>query len=310
MTRRMIDSSSCRNAYFELARPFTLVAPALGFISGALTAVGAAPRESVSPGLLAPALIGSAMAALLNAGNNALNQIYDLDIDRINKPKRPLPTGRVSIAGAWRFTAATYVLALVLAWLVAPGGRHECFGLVAIAVVCTFLYSVPPFRTKRLGIWANVTIAIPRGVLLKVAGWSSVKTIVGLEPWYIGAIFGLFLLGATTTKDFADMEGDRRGGCRTLPIQYGVRRAAWMISPSFVVPFLMIPIGAWTGVLTGNFRLLELLGTVMTGYGVYVCYLMLRRPEELAVEENHVSWAHMYRMMFVAQAGFAFAYLL
>ena len=62
------------------------------------------------------------------------------------------------------------------------------------------------------------------------------KTIVGVEPWFIGAIFGLFLLGASTTKDFADMEGDARGGCRTLPIIYGVRRAAWMISPSFVVP--------------------------------------------------------------------------
>jgi 4-hydroxybenzoate polyprenyltransferase len=155
-----------------------------------------------------------------------------------------------------------------------------------------------------------VTIAIPRGVLLKVAGWSSVKTVMGLEPWYIGAIFGLFLLGATTTKDFADMDGDRRGGCRTLPIQYGVRRAAWMISPSFVVPFLMIPLGAWTHVLTGNFWLLQTLGAVMTAYGVYVCYLMLRRPDELAVEENHVSWAHMYRMMFVAQIGFALAYLL
>ena len=92
--------------YLELARPFTLVAPALGFISGALTAVGAAPREPWSPRLLVPALIGSAMAAVLNAGNNALNQIYDLEIDRVNKPKRPLPTGRVSIAGAWRFTAA------------------------------------------------------------------------------------------------------------------------------------------------------------------------------------------------------------
>ena len=250
------------------------------------------------------------MAAVLNAGNNALNQIYDLDIDRVNKPKRPIPTGRISIAGAWWFSVVTYALALVLAWLVAPGGRHECFWLVAVAVVCTLLYSVPPFRTKRLGIWANVTIAIPRGVLLKVAGWSSVKTIAGIEPWYIGAIFGLFLLGATTTKDFADMEGDRRGGCRTLPIEYGVRRAAWMISPSFVVPFLMIPVGAWVGVLTGNFWLLQLLGCVMTAYGLYVCYLMLRRPEELAVEENHVSWAHMYRMMFVAQIGFAIAYLL
>jgi len=299
-----------RAAYLALARPFTLVAPALGFVSGALTAVGAAPREPWSSTLLVPAMIGSAMAAVLNAGNNALNQIYDLDIDRVNKPKRPIPTGRISIAGAWWFSVVTYALALVLAWLVAPGGRHECFWLVAVAVVCTLLYSVPPFRTKRLGIWANVTIAIPRGVLLKVAGWSSVKTIAGIEPWYIGAIFGLFLLGATTTKDFADMEGDRRGGCRTLPIQYGVRRAAWMISPSFVVPFLMIPVGAWAGVLTGNFWLLQLLGCVMTAYGLYVCYLMLRRPEELAIEENHVSWAHMYRMMFVAQVGFALAYLL
>ena len=296
--------------YVDLGRPFTLVAPALGFFSGALTAVGAAPREPWAAGLLTAPLMGAAMAALLNAGNNALNQIYDLDIDRVNKPKRPLPSGRLTMPQVWWFTNITYALALVLAWLVAPGGRHECFWLVAVAVVCTYLYSVPPFRTKRLGIWANVTIAIPRGVLLKVAAWSSVKTIIGFEPWYIGAIFGLFLLGATTTKDFADMEGDRRGGCRTLPIQYGVRRAAWMISPSFVIPFMMINVGAAWHVLTGNFWLLQMLGAVMTVYGLYVLYLMLRRPEDLAVEENHVSWAHMYRMMFVAQIGFALAYLL
>jgi len=304
------DSGSVVRAYIDLGRPFTLVAPALGFISGALTAVGAAPREPWSPPLLVAPLIGSAMAALLNAGNNALNQIYDLEIDRVNKPKRPLPSGRLTIAQVWWFTNITYAVALVLAWLVAPAGRHECFWLVLVAVVCTYIYSVPPLRTKRLGIWANVTIAIPRGTLLKVAGWSSVKTIAGVEPWYIGAIFGLFLLGATTTKDFADMEGDRLGGCRTLPIQYGVRRAAWMISPSFVIPFLMINVGAATRVLTGNPVLLQALGAVMTAYGLYVLYLMLRRPEDLAVEENHVSWAHMYRMMFVAQIGFALAYLL
>ena len=309
MTESRNPQSAIRN-YVDLARPFTLVAPALGFVSGALTAIGAAPREPWDPALLAAPFIGAAMAALLNAGNNALNQIYDLDIDRVNKPKRPLPSGRLTIPQVWWFTNITYALALILAWLVAPGGRHECFWLVAVAVVCTYLYSVPPFRTKRLGIWANVTIAIPRGVLLKVAGWSSVKTIVGLEPWYIGCIFGLFLLGATTTKDFADIEGDRRGGCRTLPIQYGVRRAAWMISPSFVIPFVMINIGAAMHVLTGNFRALQILGGVMTVYGLYVLYLMLRRPEDLAVEENHVSWAHMYRMMFVAQIGFALAYLL
>ena len=294
----------------EFSRPFTLVAPALGFASGAATAYGAAPREAWHPDLIVYPLIGSLMAAVLNAGNNALNQIYDLEIDRVNKPKRPLTSGRLTMREAWTFTWITYAIALVLAWLVAPAGRHECFWLVFVAVICTYIYSVPPLRTKKRGIWANVTIAIPRGVLLKVAGWSSVKTIAGLEPWYIGAIFGLFLLGASTTKDFADMEGDARGGCRTLPIIYGVRRAAWMISPSFVIPFLMISAGTFAGVLTGNFVLLQLLALVMTVYGLYVCYLMLRRPEDLAVEENHVSWAHMYRMMFVAQIGFALAYLL
>ena len=293
----------------EFSRPFTLVAPALGFASGAVTAYGAAPREPWHPDLILYPVIGLTMAAVLNAASNALNQIYDLEIDRINKPKRPLPSGRLGMKDAWAFTWAAYAVALLLAWLVAPGGRHECFWIVLVATAITVLYSVPPARTKRLGIWANVTIAIPRGVLLKVAGWSSVKTIVAVEPWYIGAIFGLFLLGASTTKDFADMEGDARGGCRTLPIIYGVKRAAWMISPSFVIPFLMISAGTFAGILTGNAVLLQLLAFTMTTYGLYVCYLMLRRPEDLAVEENHVSWAHMYRMMFVAQIGFALAYL-
>jgi len=296
--------------WLELSRPFTLVAPALGVVSGAITAAGAEPPDAWTGSLFAYTAIGAVMAMVLNAGNNALNQIYDLEIDRINKPKRPLTSGRLSVADAWVFTGITYGLALTLAWLVAPGGRRECFWIVVAATVFTFIYSCPPLRTKQRGIWANITIAIPRGVLLKVAGWSCVKTIWGTEPWFIGAIFGLFLLGASTTKDFADMDGDARGGCRTLPILYGVRRAAWMISPSFVLPFLLIAYGAFTGILTGNFWLLQGLAAFMTFYGLYVCYLMLRKPEELAVDANHVSWAHMYRMMFAAQVGFAIAYLL
>jgi 4-hydroxybenzoate polyprenyltransferase len=305
-----VSETSRVRTIVDFARPFTLVAPALGVASAAATAIGARPREPWSWGLLVAPAMGAVMAAVLNVASNGLNQIFDLDIDRINKPTRPLPSGRLSIAAAWWITMASFAVSLVLAWFVAPGGRHECFWMVLAAAIITTLYSAPPFRTKRLGIWANVTICIPRGLLLKVAGWSSVKTVMGLEPWYLGTIFALFLLGATTTKDFADMDGDRQGGCRTLPLQFGVKRAAWMISPSFVLPFLMIPAGAWAGILTGHFWLLQLLGAVMVTYGLYVCYLMLRRPDDLAVEANHVSWAHMYRMMFVAQIGFAIAYLL
>ena len=117
----------------ELARPFTLVAPAIGFASGAVTAAGAAPPSTWTWRLLAYPAIGAVMAALLNAASNALNQIYDLEIDRVNKPGRPLTSGRLSIRTAWLFTVTSYGAALVLAWLVAPEGRHECFWLVLAA---------------------------------------------------------------------------------------------------------------------------------------------------------------------------------
>ena len=125
---------------FEFSRPFTLVAPALGFASGAATAIGAVPRETFSRDLIVFPVLGLLMAAVLNAASNALNQIYDLDIDRINKPHRPLPSGRLSMKTAWLFTAVTYAVALVLAWMVAPGGRHECFWIVVVATAITFVY--------------------------------------------------------------------------------------------------------------------------------------------------------------------------
>jgi 4-hydroxybenzoate polyprenyltransferase len=296
--------------YVDFARPFTLAPPALGVLSGAVTAWGAGhSRPPIDADLLLPVLSGTAMAAVLNAASNGINQIYDLNIDRVNKPRRPLPSGALTMSEAWGFTIAAFAVAWLLAWLAAPGGRRECFWIVVFTSVLVWAYSAPPLRTKRHGIWANVTIAIPRGLLLKVAGWSTVKTVLGLEPWYIGAIFGLFVLGASSTKDFADIEGDRADGCRTLPIVYGVERAAWMIAPFFVLPFALIPAGVWAGVLTGNRVLLLVLGPGLILYGLYTTYLLVRRPEDLAATENHPSWTHMYLMMMVAQVGFALAYV-
>jgi 4-hydroxybenzoate polyprenyltransferase len=256
------------------------------------------------------------MSATLNAASNTINQIYDRDIDALNKPHRPIPSGRVSLRRAWTLTLIFYAVAWILAWLADPiagvpgHGRHQCFWIVLIASFLTWAYSAPPLRTKRWGWGANLTIAIPRGVLLKVAGWSAVINIIDWEPWYVGLIFGLFLMGATTTKDFADVAGDRAGGCRTLPVALGIPKAARITAPFFVLPFLLIPLGAFTGALSGNPVALTVLGFAMALYGAWIGRLMLRDPDSLAVDANHPSWAHMYFMMLVGQLGFAVAYWL
>lgn len=182
--------------------------------------------------------------------------------------------------------------------------------IAAIATIMTYFYSAPPLRTKRLGIVANITIAIPRGLLLKVCGWSTVKAIYTSEPWLIGMIFGLFLLGATSTKDFSDIKGDRANGCMTLPIKYGVRRTAWMIAGFFIFPFLLMPWGVNAGILTGNPHVLRMAGYGLSAWGLYVATLLVRKPEEFMTAENHIAWKHMYWMMMVTQIIFAAAYLI
>lgn len=314
-------------AYVQLARPFTLLPPLLGIVSGAVCAWGSAhnpdPSRTLTASVVLTVALGSLCASFLNAASNAINQIYDVEIDRINKPNRPLVTGELSMRQAWVFTWVMYALAIVPTWWVvvypyttwtakffAPLAAHECFFIYIAGMIFTFVYSAPAMgRTKRMPIGANLTIAIPRGCLLKVAGWTMVARASVAEPWLIGAVFMFFLLGAASTKDFSDIEGDRAGGCRTLPIAYGVRKAAYMIAPFFVLPWLLIPIGVASGILTGNPLALNALAVVLALWGAYTVWLIVRRPEELTATENHPSWRHMYLMMMFAQIGFAAAYL-
>ena len=321
--------------YLRLARPFTLLPPLLGIVSGAVCAFGSAhnpdPLRRVTWAVVLTVAIGSLCASAMNAASNIVNQIADLEIDRKNKPDRPLVTGEVSIPRAWRLAAVLYVLAIVPTWIVvpypytglsarltAPLHLHAAFFVYCLGALATFIYSFPSFgRTKRHWLAANVTIAIPRGGLLKVAGWAFVASVGAWEAWAIGGVFAFFLLGATSTKDFSDMEGDRAHGCITLPNRFGVDLATKIIAPFFILPWLLIPLFAYLPdpanpsepLLTGNRALLVGLGLLLAAWGAYAARLLLRNPEELASTENHPAWTHMYLLMMTAQVGFALAYV-
>ena len=322
--------------YLRLARPFTLLPPLLGIVSGAICAFGSAhnpdPSRRVTWAVILTVAVGSLCASAMNAASNIVNQIADLEIDRKNKPERPLVTGEVSIGRAWAGAAVLYAVAIVPTWVVvpfpyktfaerlaAPLPLHAAFFIYLVGALATFVYSFPAFgRTKRHWLWANVTIAVTRGGLLKVAGWSFVAAVWNAEAWAIGGVFAFFLLGATSTKDFSDMEGDRAHGCITLPVRFGVRKAAKMMAPFFVLPWLLIPLFAFLPdpanpaepLLTGNRPLLVALGLLLAAWGAYAARLLLQNPDELASTENHPAWTHMYLLMMAGQVGFAVAYLL
>jgi len=291
--------------YVRLSRPFTLLAPAVGMVSAGIAGLGATPSPDPRPTWVALRLLaGAILAVLLNAASNALNQICDLEIDRINKPDRPLPGGRLSVRAAGVFSAVCFALALALAAVLG----WQVLVVVAGGAIAVAAYSAPPTRTKRFPIVSNLTIALARGLLLPVAGWAVVSGIDRPEPWYLGGITFLFILGAASTKDFNYVEGDRIGGVTTLPIKYGSRRAAQIIAPFLVLPFVLMPLGAALGILTGRAIVFHIAGAGLVIWGIYVGYLILRRPEDLGRIENHPSWLHMYLMMVATQVAIIAAY--
>jgi len=322
--------------YIRLARPFTLLPPLLGIVSGAVCAFGSAhnpdPSRRVTWAVVLTVAIGSLCASAMNAASNIVNQIADLEIDRENKPGRPLVTGEIPVSRACAVAALLYVVTIVPTWLVvpypyssfmerlqAPARLHAAFFIYCVGALASLVYSFPALgRTKRHWLAANLTIALTRGGLLKVAGWAFIASVFVWEAWAIGGIFALFLLGTVSTKDFSDMAGDRAHGCVTLPIRFGVTGAARIIAPFFVVPWLLIPLFAWlpdpghttATLLTGNRTFLTLLGLGLACWGAYAARLLLANPEDLARTENHPAWTHMYLLMMSAQAGFALAYVL
>lgn len=290
--------------YWVFARPFTLIPPMIGIFSGSLIGFGA----THVPFPFVRVVLAVVAAGVLNAASNGLNQICDFKNDSINKPHRPLPSGKMTRREAWTFVVITYTIALSLV----AGVNRQTFAIYVLAALSTVAYSAPPVRLKRHPIGSNVIIALIRGGLLKVAGWAAVATVLAsVEPWYIGSIYVVFLLGATTTKDFADIEGDRAAGCITLPVKYGAERSARAVSPFFIVPWLMMPLGVYLKILSGSESAILVLGVIMLAWGSYVIYLMNKDPHRLVSEgENHPAWHHMYWMMMVGHLGLAGAYLL
>jgi len=265
-------------------RPATLFAPVAGVVGGAVAASAGWP----GPAHRVPLAVLSAL--LLTGYSNGINQIADLETDRINRPARPLPSGAISMRAAWRITILLGLLSLAAAWTVGMGFFWCCVATVPV----TTAYSLPPFRFKRTAFLANLAIAVPRGLLVVVAGWAAGGGALRRDAWVLGLIAFGYIFGASVTKDFADVEGDRATGCATLPILWGPARAARFVAPFLFVPFLLAPLLAASGLLGGGVARWAIASSLLAALGGRAAMLLLRDPNPPADGTPHPAWLLMY----------------
>merc|ERR1719310_443362 len=160
-----------------------------------------------------------------------INQIYDVEIDKVNKPFLPIAAGELSKATAWVLCAALAAAGLTLA--------HVNFGpvisgLYAFGLALGTVYSVPPFYLKRFPVLAFMIIATVRGFLLNFGVYCAARAAMGLPfAWSPTILFATTFVTSFATviaisKDLPDIEGDKRAGIESFAVRLGAARMSYI----------------------------------------------------------------------------------
>ena len=216
----------------EVLKPVTWFPPMWAFACGAVSS-GAALSSDVGRLALGVAVAGP----LVCAASQAVNDWYDREVDAINEPRRPIPSGR--LPGRWGLGVAVAWTSLSLAagLLLGPTG----FAATVAAVVLAWAYSAPPLRLKRNGWVGNAAVGFTYEGLAWVTG-AAVALGGRLPPAPVLVFAVLYSLGAhgiMTLNDFKSIEGDRRMGIGSLPARLGPDLAARVACGVMIVPQLV-----------------------------------------------------------------------
>jgi len=196
--------------------------------------------------LLKFSIIGGIVGALIDAGGNIINDFFDVEIDKINKPKRPIPSGLISRKLALYLYILTTSLGIILS---------NFLGLLPFLIslsssVLIFLYS---FRLKRLPLFGNFIVAFLTGLAFIFAG-SIAKNI---KKAIIPMVFALLInLAREIIKDIEDIEGDMKAGLNTFPIKAGIKKSIMLSSFILAILILLTPLPYMLGFYNKHFILI------------------------------------------------------
>lgn len=196
-------------AFIEITRPHNCILAGIVGVLGSMVAIGTYP-----PGI--KAILTFLVVSLGCAGGNTINDYFDYEIDKINRPARPLPRGAMARKTALIYSFFLFSAGLLLAYFI----NIYAFSVALVAYVLMVFYA---WKLKPLPFIGNIVVAFLTGIT-PIYGALAVEKI-GFSGYLALSAF-LVNVGREIMKDIEDVEGDRARGARTLPIVLGNKEAA------------------------------------------------------------------------------------
>jgi len=251
-------------AYIRLTRPLNLLIAMVSiFIGGFITG-------TIEPliNLIAACLSG----LLIMAGANAVNDYFDYEIDKINKPNRPLAADIVSRKGCHVFSLLLFLAGMVLAAFIN-------LGTFIIAVLTSLTLYVYSSHLKRTMIWGNVAVGFISGLAFVYGGMAVGR---GGLAILVGIFAFFFHWGREIIKDIEDMSGDRALGLKTLPLVKGKAAALDFTTVVLVLLIAITLIPFFT-----NWFSWPYFAVVIPGVDLFLIYVLISIRQNSGPENLH-----------------------
>lgn len=223
--------------FIDLTIPMTLVVVAVSAIIGGLIAAGSVQFSQN--------FVFSVIAfVLIMAAFNTINGIFDVKLDKISKPHRPMPSSKITMKEAWRFYAALAIISTLLAYV----ANMYVLMIILGVIILSILYSSPIAWLKRHLVLNTIIVTACYSILPLLTGWIVFASPSSM-PLELLIVLGLVSFGMVVVKDIEDMVADKISGVKTLPLVLGLERTVYVLGILFSVSYLFVSIIATTKLL-------------------------------------------------------------
>ena len=218
------------NPYIEILRPGNAL---MGAIAIVLVAI-------IDRSFTLPIILAMLAVFFETAAGNVINDYFDYNIDLINKPERPIPSGRISLKAGRNYGYLLFLLGTICGFLISfLTSNWIPFAIVLIADVVLYLYACKLKSTPLIG---NLTVGFMTGFGFVFGGFAINNPTIILTSIYLGFFAFVMTTARELIKDIEDMEGDKSEGAKTLPILYGEKPTAILAVILIIIDCALCPL--------------------------------------------------------------------
>lgn len=218
------------NPYIEILRPGNAIMSAIVIILVAI----------IDRSFNMPIILAMLTVFFETAAGNVINDYFDYNIDLVNKPERPIPSGRISLKNGRNYAYLLFALGTVCGFMISFITNNWIpFMIVLLADVVLYLYA---YKLKSTPLLGNLAVGFMTGFGFVFGGFTLNNPNIIITSIYLGFFAFVMTTARELVKDIEDVEGDKLEGARTLPILYGERTTAILAAILIIIDCALCPL--------------------------------------------------------------------